>query len=344
MLALIEQQIAAGLQRGMQVYVSRGGEVRMDTGIGRRTQDDEAITTRTRFAVYSCTKPITATALHLLVERGAVSYDDPVVRYLPEFGRHGKDEVTLRHVLLHQSGFADWARRVPAQAFADFPDAIDRICSLEPEHPPGEATIYHELTGVAVVAEVVQRLTDTPFAAFCADEVFAPLGMTDTSFGLTDDLLAEATLTTGATPQRQEANEAYADARARASLLPGVGVWATARDLGRFYEVWLDAGRYAGGQILRPETAAEATSLLAPVSPSFGFGLGFMVGVDPDVAPSRGSRCSVRTFGHPGMCSAQALADPSTGLVVVLLANGDPGQEAGDRRFGALCDAVVDID
>jgi len=328
--------IAAGLTRGMQVYVARHGTVLANRAYGTRAQDHEPVTSETRFAIYSTTKPFTATALHVLVDRGLVGYDDPVTRFLPAFGQHGKDGVTIRHLLLHQAGIADHAGKVPVSAFADFPDAIARICALQPESAPGEAIAYHPLTGFAVLAEVVARASTSDFRTFCQDEVLTPLGLTRTTYGLPRELGGLVTDTVGSDEEREVVCRRWRGQRA--ALHPAIGGYSTAEDVGRFLQLWLDGG----GSLLAPETVARATSLHARLSPTFGFGYGFMVGSDPALRLSRGARCSPLAFGHPGMCSSQALADPETGLVVVLLANVDPGQTASDARFAALVDLVYE--
>ncbi len=337
--ALIERDIAAGLTRGMQLFVAQHGRTLIDEALGVRGQDDDLVTTLTRFNLFSATKPITATALHLLVDQGHVSYDDPVVRFVPDFGRHGKDAVTVGHLLTHQAGIPDTDEVVPVAAFADFPDAVARICALEPTSPPGGAVTYHPLTGAAMVAEVVQRVSGEDFRRFCADHVLTPLGMTHTTYGLPDLLTDETSDTVGATPERAAVADVWRAREARRALHPGIGAHSTARDLARLYQTWLDEGVYDGGRLVAEKTVALATSVVAPTLPSAGFGLGFIVGVDP-AGSSRGVLCSERTFGHPGMCSTQAYADPSNGLVVVLLANVDPGQEESDRRFSILCNTI----
>lgn len=335
---LITRQIEHELARGMQVYVSLAGDVLVDSAFGVRAQDDQRITTDTRFAIFSSSKPLTATALHLLVEKGEVSYLDPVARYIPEFAQSGKADVTLRHLLLHQAGIADPSESVSVEAYVDFADAIARICRLSPEHAPGASTTYHVLTGMAVIAEVVQRVSGTGFREFCDAQVFQPLGMHHTTFGLPVELTDEATDTVGVSADRVGVCATWSGPVARAGLHPAIGAYATASDLGRFYEGWLSS-RTCGGGLVSPPIARMATRLHAPATPTYGFGYGFFVGSDPALLTSRGSLCSVDTFGHPGMCSSLAFADPVSQLVV-LLANGDPGQAESDRRFALLSDAI----
>ena len=334
-MTLVAEHVEAGLTRGMQVHVSRDTEVLLDAAVGVRGQDDRPLTADTRLAVYSSGKPVTATALHLLADRGLVSHDDPVVRFIPEFGRHGKDGITLRHLLLHQAGIPDLEETIPVSAFDDFAEGIARICDLVPVSGPGERTAYHLLTGIAVVAEVVQRVSGTDLRSFCQSEVFGPLGMTHTTHGVPDDVVDEVSDTVGSTPERAVVADLWRSPQTRRALHPGMGLHSTARDLARFYRAWLQPD-----VLLSPRTMKQATAVGSPAGAAAGFGLGFMVGVDRVSPGSRGVACSPRTFGHPGMCSAQAYADPDAGLVVVLLANVDIGQEQSDLRFAALCDAA----
>lgn len=337
---LVAGQRRAGLTRGLQAYVSRDGVPLVDAGFGFRNDSDRLVDTNTRFAAFSATKPLTAAALHLLAEAGELTYTDPVVRFIPEFGQEGKEQVTLRHLLLHQAGISDTAEEVPVSAYSDFADAISRICRLRPTSPPGSATEYHVLTGMAVIAEVVQRVSGLDFRTFCDQELFSPLNMVRTTFGLPPEAADEASDTVATSEDRREACRLWAAAETRAALHPAIGAYTTAQDLGRFYESWLGALAGRPG-IVSPSTALIATALHARSTPTFGFGYGFMVGTDPALPLSRGALFSAKTFGHPGMCSAQALADPVSGLVVVLLANGDPGQAESDRRFALLCELIA---
>jgi CubicO group peptidase (beta-lactamase class C family) len=337
---LVTRQIEAGLMRGLQAYVSVDGKPLVDGAFGRRAQDDDAMTPETRIAIFSSTKSLTATALLLLVEADEIALHDPVVRYLPEFGAEGKSGITLRHLLLHQAGIPDAAETVAPAAFVDFDDAVAQICRLIPESAPGERVDYHVLTGMAVVAAVVQRVSGMGFRELCQEQVLQPLGMTRTTLGLPSALAYEATDTVATEPSREPVCALWSSEVARAGLHPAIGGYSTARDLGRFYEDWLGAVTGRPG-LLRPATARLATALHARLTDRFGFGYGFMVGSEPAGPLSRGALCSPRTFGHPGMCSSQAFADPAIGLVVVLLANGDPGQAESDRRFALLSDLIV---
>lgn len=333
---LVDRQRAAGLTRGMQLYVARHGEPLIDEALGVRGQDDAPVSTETRFCIYSTSKPLTATAIHLLVERGLLVYTDPVCKFLPEFGVGGKETATIRHLLLHQGGFPDSFDTLPQETYWDLTVAVRAICEMPAQTPPGSATLYHPLTGAAILAEVVQRVTGQEFAAFCAAEIFQPLRMTHTTWGIPDDARDQLSFTIGGDEATEAVSARWRSPEMLASVAPAIGAHSTARDLGRFFQAWLDGG----APILSPATTRHAAMLHAPLTSTFGFGYGFFVGNEP-AGSSRGVLNSSQTFGHPGMCSSQAYADPATGLVVALLANVNPGQEQSDRRFSILCDTIA---
>lgn len=334
---MVEHQIDIGLTRGMQIFIARHGVPLLDEAFGVRGQDDEPVTTDTRFCIYSTSKSLTATAIHLLVERGLVLYTDPVAMFVSEFGTLGKEAATIRHLLLHQGGFPDAQDTIPAGAYNNLPDAVAHVCRLPAETPPGTATAYHVLTGATMLAEVVQRVTGRDFVEFTTAEIFTPLALTHTTWGVPTRVEHEVSDTVGVDPPTEMVSSRWRSAEIRRSVVPGIGAHSTARDLGRLFQALLDGG----APVLSPATVAHATSQHAPITTTLGFGYGFFVGSESTQLTSRGTLASPRSFGHPGMCSSQAYADPSTGLVVAMLANVNPGQQHSDRRFSLLCDTVA---
>jgi CubicO group peptidase (beta-lactamase class C family) len=138
------------------------------------------------FLVASITKPVTATAVMLLVERGIVGLQDRVADHLPEFGRNGKEEVRILHLLTHTSGLPDMLpenlrlrrEHQPLSAF------YERTCRLAPVFRAGTAVNYQSM-GFAVLAELVHQASGRLLPEFLAQEVFTPLGMHGTSLGCT---------------------------------------------------------------------------------------------------------------------------------------------------------------
>jgi CubicO group peptidase (beta-lactamase class C family) len=127
---------------------------------------------------FSTTKGVASTLLHMMVDRGLLDYDDPVARHWPEFAQAGKERVTVRHVLAHQSGLYHIRQMVDdAGRMLDWDYMIHAIERTEPAHPPGERTGYHGLTYGYLVGEILQRVTETPFAELVQREVAEPLGL-----------------------------------------------------------------------------------------------------------------------------------------------------------------------
>jgi CubicO group peptidase (beta-lactamase class C family) len=136
------------------------------------------------FLVASITKPVTVTAVMMLVERGLLALEDRVATYVPKFGQNGKGEVQVRHLMTHTSGLPDMLPandelRAAHEPLATF---IDEICRLPLLFAPGTKVSYQSM-GIAMLAEVVHRITGQTLREFLHKEIFEPLGMQDTSLG-----------------------------------------------------------------------------------------------------------------------------------------------------------------
>jgi CubicO group peptidase (beta-lactamase class C family) len=260
------------------------------------------------------------------------------VRYVPAFAAHGKQDVTLLHLLCHQGALALPEAQVAPEAWWDWDSAVAAACALEPFAPAGTTAAYTVLAGHQVLGEVVRVATGQAFADAVQDLVLRPLGMTRTSWGRPtgDDDVSDVV---GVDPERQAVCDRWGSPEALAAVLPSIGLHSCARDVARLLESWLSD--VAPTQpLLAPATLRAARALQVPLTERTGFGLGWLVGGDPATPGSRGALAGPRSFGHPGMCSSQAWADPDTGVVLVAVANTDCGQDESDRRFALLGDAV----
>jgi CubicO group peptidase (beta-lactamase class C family) len=142
----------------------------------------------TVFLLASVTKPVTATATMLLVERGALLLDQCVCDFIPEFGTHGKETTTVRHLLTHTSGLPDMLPedRALRRRHAPLSEFVHRVCELAPLFPPGSNVQYQSM-GFAVLAEIVERVAGASFREFLSSELFCPLGMRRCALGVSDD-------------------------------------------------------------------------------------------------------------------------------------------------------------
>lgn len=137
--------------------------------------------TTSAFELASVSKPFTATAIMMLAERGKISYDDPVAKYLPELPYPG---VTIRHLLTHTSGLPDPEQLLagdwPAGKVATNADVVARLATLRPAayFAPGERWRYNG-TGYFLLARIVEKVSGVSFGRFLETNVFRPLGMRD---------------------------------------------------------------------------------------------------------------------------------------------------------------------
>jgi len=110
-------------------------------------------------SVFSGTKGLTSTCVHLLADRGEIDLDAPVARYWPEFGRAGKQDITVAMVLGHRSGLIAPRTRMHWSEVTDWQRVCDALAAAEPWWTPGTAQGYHMVAFGFVLGEVVRRVT-----------------------------------------------------------------------------------------------------------------------------------------------------------------------------------------
>src|SRR5262249_44609113 len=146
----------------------------------------ELATPRTLFNLYSASKAMTAMVAHLLDERRLLHLDDPVAEYLPEFGKHGKDWITMRHILTHRAGIPaiPQGTHVDLDLVANPSRVVAQLCETKPVSVPGRRLAYHALTGGYIIGAVVERITGKDIRSFWESEVLRPLGFEHLSYGV----------------------------------------------------------------------------------------------------------------------------------------------------------------
>ena len=167
---------------GAVILALRGDKVLFRKAFGSRSLQPTKtpMTPDVIFDMASLTKPIaTATSIMILLDEGKLKVTDPVVKYWPEFGKNGKDKITIEHLLLHVSGL------IPDNPVKDFADgkerAIERICELKLRSKPGEQFAYSDV-GFMVLGELVERISGQPVNVFALERIYKPLGMKDSGF------------------------------------------------------------------------------------------------------------------------------------------------------------------
>lgn len=299
---------------------------------------------------FSAGKPITAVAIAQLVERGALAWETRVGEVISEFARHGKESVTIRHLLTHTGGLrhADGI-----DVTLDWDEQIARICEmpLEPDWLPGQRAGYHVWATWQLLGEIVRRVSGKPVDEFARENIFLPLGMNDSWLALTPTVLAkdEARVafvydtSSGAAQSKEDWNNADGLTRCR----PGGSARGPVSELARFYE----ALRRGGENILRPETVATITSRqrAGMFDETFQFkmdaGLGFIINSNRDgfqMPYGYGRHAARDTFGHSGNQSSCAFADSEHELVVAWVCNGLPGERKHQQRQRSINNAIYE--
>lgn len=344
--ALLEKLQQDKVQIGSQFYLSRHGKPLADFALGN-ARAEVPMTTDTMMIWFSTTKAITAVAVAQQWERGKFELDEPVAKYIPEFGNRGKEAITIRHVLTHRGGFrlADGGNQSLARTM---PDNLKLIyqAELEAGWTPGQKAGYHPTSGWFLLGELVQRVSGKPFSAYVRDEIFLPLGMNDCWIGMPVERFRAYGNRIGwmhATP-RGAAVRATPIPNGEAfntSCSPGAGGRGPVRELGRFYEMLLHRGTLNGKRILSAPTveALSARHRTGMLDQTFGIVIDWGLGVIVD-AFLYGNHCSPRAFGHAGAQSSVGFCDPEYGLVVAFVLNGMPGAPPHNQRMLDLANAI----
>ncbi len=148
-----------------------------DTRTGRAWERD------TMNIIMSCSKGVTATCAHMLIDRGELDVDRPIAHYWPEFAAHGKGEIPVRLALSHQSGVGHVKPFVPRGGIADF-DLMTRLTADTPPYwEPGTRVGYHGLTIGWIVGELIRRVSGRTPGRFLREEICEPLGGLDVWIG-----------------------------------------------------------------------------------------------------------------------------------------------------------------
>ncbi len=351
---VIQNGMEAGTHVGAQLYVSLKGEPIADAGVGlarRGVLMDEG----TLMLWLSSTKPIAAIAIAQLWEQEKLKLDDPVAKFIPEFGVNGKEPITIRHLLTHTGGFRGMVGNWEDQPWDD---VIAAVCAarLETGWVPGHKAGYHTLTSWYILGEIVRRLSGISYDHYVRDNIFLPLGMNDSWIGMPPEQyraygnrIGQMHDTSGAEPVAPHFLDTE---RGAAFCRPGSNGHGPVRELGMLYEALLNGGSRNGARILSPRTveALVAGHRLGMYDHTFrhviDWGLGFIRNSNrygADTLPyGFGPHASERIFGHSGHQSSTAFCDPEHGLVVAWVFNGLPGEPKHDRRLREMDAAIYE--
>lgn len=349
--AAIDRLVADGTEVGVQVAVVERGRVVVDAVSGLCAADGTAVTPATLFHAGSTAKGVASTVAHVLVERGELDYDLRAADVWPELGAHGKEGITLRHVLLHTAGLPAPPYDTAAEDLCDWDHMCEALAGAEPWWEPGTRFGYHAQTFGFLLGETVRRATGRTLSWWLREAVTGPLGIEDeVHFGVPEALLARvARQEPGPGPGGSMPPPAPGSPADRAmppgirpdaglanrrdvltSDIPSMGTM-TARGVARLYAGVL-------GHVDRvPLVSAARRDAMAAVAYEgpdevMGFPSAWAFGYSPHRpgVPSRPGS----TFGMVGVNGSAAYADIDSGVAVAVMRN----------RFGPDMTAVTEVD
>lgn len=301
------------------------------------------------FWIASMSKPITGTALMLLVDEGKVNVDEVVEKYLPEFRgqmvtayqddstkllKRPKHPITVKNVLSHTSG-------LPFQSSVEHP-TLDGLplreavlsYALTPLQFEPDSKYQYSNAGINTAGRIIEVVSGMSYEQFLEERLFKPLGMKDTTFWPNEEQVAR--LAKSYRPNAAKDNlEEFPIGQLRYPLtdrsrrypMPAGGYFSTASDMGRFCQMLLNGGVFEGKRYLSETAVKQMTSKQTGDSLKDGYGLGWSV--------------SPTTFGHGGAHATNMTVDTQKGLVTVWMIQhaGFPGE--GGKAQGAFNQAAA---
>jgi CubicO group peptidase (beta-lactamase class C family) len=343
----IDEVITQGREIGVQVAAYHRGQLVIDTWGGLADPaSGRAVDGDTLFNVYSVTKAVAATAVHMLVDRGLLGYDDPVSRHWPEYGAHGKQRTTVRDVLTHRAGIPQMPEGVTPERMVDWDWMTRAIADLTPLAEPGTKTLYLSMTFGWILGELVRRVdpAQRSLGRFVREEIAAPLGITDLWIGIPDAVeprIAKQVDAMVPLPPEHLPPLFLASMPEAVALVPpvferpdvrraevaGVGGIFNARSEARFWAMLAQGGELDGVRLLSKELVATLNTPRAnseePDPVMFGFPIPITVGgywfggEHPPVCSVR----NPRAICHPGQGGSIGWADPDAQLAVAICHN-----------------------
>ena len=355
---VIEAAIVAKQTPGAVVLVGRGDDVLFEKAYGQRGVDPlpEVMTIDTIFDLASLTKVVaTTTAVALLIEQGRVRLNDNVSSFVPGFERHGKNGITIRHLLTHVSGLRPDVDL--ADPWEGYDTAIELARQEVPTSAPGERFVYSDIN-FFLLGEVVTRVSGMPLDQYVSREIFQPLGMADTEFNppaakrsriapteRCDVMSAWPCNTPSAAPLRGIVHDPTA--RRMGGVAGHAGLFGTARDLSRFARMLVGQGSLGSSRILAPATVAKMTTPATPAGMASVRGLGW--DIDTSFSSNRGELFPIGSYGHTGFTGTSIWIDPFSRSYVIFLSSRLHPDGKGDvtalrARVATLAAAALSVD
>ncbi len=316
--AVIEQALKENKMPGAVLLVGRPGVVLHRHAYGNRavSPKSEPMTVSTIFDLASLTKVVaTTSSIMKLFEDGKIRLNDKVTDYLPLF-QGGKSDITIRHLLTHFSGMRPDVDLKPE--WSGYDTGVNLALIDKPVAEPGQRFIYSDINFI-LLGEIVRAVSGKPLDKFAHDEIFAPLGMTETWFNPPAALKGRIAPTENVNGQILRGVVHDPTTRFMGGVAGHAGLFSTAADLRKFAEMMLGMGRRGNVKIFSPLTVKKFTEPQTPPHQPILRGFGY--DMDSPFSANRGELFPIGSYGHTGFTGTSLWIDPVTKTYVILLAN-----------------------
>ncbi len=350
----VDRKIVAGV---VTLVADRTGVLSVDAIGHADIEAGRAMATNSMFWIASNNKPITATALMILVDEGLVDIEAPVEKNLPNFKNmslavYSDEQVTLlkkpsrpftvREVLSHTSGMPfmsriEWPMDVMTLSEATISYALTPL-----KAEPGTKYEYSNI-GTNIAGRIIEVVSGLSYEKFLQTRLFEPLGMRDTTYVLSTEqeqrLAKYYTLNKEKTAvvETKIGQLTYPLTNPKRQGFPAGGLFSTAADLARFGQMILSGGTFEGRKYLTPKSIRQMTTtqttLVNPPGDKSEAGYGFCWSTThkdptPDQTPDAASAV-LGTPKHGGALGNSLIIDGTTGKVMIFLVQGIEGGEGG---------------
>lgn len=314
------------------------------------------VTNRTVFRLASMTKPITALATLILVERGLLSLDDNIDRFLPNFKNikicdaqgnsfYPEKIPTIRNILTHTSGIGSIQDKLTLMTESDnktLDSAIEFYLKIGLDFEPGSAQCYSGVAAFDVLTKIIENIAETDYLTFLKKEIFLPCDMQDTTFVPTIEqrqrMVKMHNKTNGNNAEFEMQEGCVFENIPETHYLGGAGLVSTLYDYGNFAKMLLNKGQTANRKIVDERIFQSLCTPLVPKEIMPGderWGLGVRI-ITEDSYPylPKGS------FGWSGAYGSHFWIDPQNKIFAVFMKNSKCDGGSGNQSARKFEEAV----
>jgi CubicO group peptidase (beta-lactamase class C family) len=366
LLEVMTADIAKGKYHGGVVCVGRRGELVLHEAVGHAYKNQQQpLRKDSVFSLFSLTKAFTNVLVFRAVERGELAFNTRVASVIPEFKGGAREELTVYHLMTHQTGIPPIFMLKPGMYIDRLDEVIAAICEVaQVTDTPGVKVDYSPMVAHALLGEMARRVDPKKrrYRQLVEDEIFKPLRMNDSAIGVRKDLRDRKIVPDFLSPipmthpghSNLGVHGAFEEEDAE---MPWVGGVSTAYDVYRFAEMLRRGGELDGARILGPAILDQATrnrtgdkpnELYKALALSRGWkpypayiGIGFSLRGDAICPHQFGTLTSPRTHGNHGAGSTLFWVDPALDMCFACLTAGVMDEGDNIERFQRLSDIAV---